>query len=179
MVVLNILDCTLQRRIKPIQNISLIIFTLSWVLIFTLLFFDSRLASVLFYFFIAMSMVSAIAAIIFSLFFFKRKIIGVIKIRGDEITINNKNPRDINDYHLDLNVEDSKINILDKETIKKLPFWGNFFVHKNGSKIEFEPSDELKKIATYINIENTKRPVLSMKTTDLFKNLMNLLWAAS
>lgn len=177
---LNILDCSFQRKMKPVQNISLIIFTLSWLFIFVFLFFNNRIVSILFYSIMVISIVSGAIAIVTSLFFFKRKIIGVIEIYKNKIILEDREFNDINDFYLDLNIEGSKVHTLDEEIIKKLPFWGNFFVNeKKDLKIEFEPHYELKKIVPHIKIKNTKRSALSMKTTDLFNNLMSLLWAAS
>ncbi len=178
-IVLNILDCSLQRRLKPIQNISLIIFTVSWVFIFILIFFNTRWASILFYAFIVLSLISAVTAIIISLFFFKKKKIGTAVVNTKKITINN-NIYDINDWCFDFNIYSMEEQTTSTQTIEKLPYWGNYITEeKSNLKIEFEPNKNLENIFPHIKIKNTKRPALSMKTTDLFNNLMSLLWAAS
>lgn len=180
-VKLNILDCTLQRKLKPIQNLSLIIFTISWVFIFILLFSNSRWAAILFYTFIVLSLISIVITIIISLFFFKKKKIGTLEINQEKIIIDNKYTYATKDCYFDLNVDSlEKQEKANKENIKEFPFWGNFIIQeKNNIKIEFEPNTDFEKIIPYIKINNRKRPALSMKTTDLFKNLMSLLWAAS
>ena len=177
---LNILDCSFQRKLKPIQNISLIIFTVSWFFIFGLLFFNSRWAAILFYGFIVLSSISIATSIITSLFFFKKKQIGILEISKEKIIINNKSIYNTKDCYFDLNIDSFEKQEIYNESIKKLPFWGNFLIQeKDNIKIEFEPNTNFEKVVPYIKIKNTKRSVLSMKTTDLFNNLMSLLWAAS
>jgi len=177
---LNILDCSFQRKLKPIQNISLIIFTVSWVFIFILLFFSSSWATILFYIFLLLSLISIVISIITSLLFFKKKKTGILEIDKEKVIINNKNIYNTKDCYFDLNVDSFEKHEVYKESIKKLPFWGNFIIQeKDNIKIEFEPNINLEKLIPYIKIKNTKRPALSMKTTDLFNNLMSLLWAAS
>lgn len=177
-VTLNILDCSLLRKLKPIQNLSLIIFTFSWLFIFTLLFFNNRFANILFYLFITISLMGLVAFISISLFFLQKKKIGTIEINKEKIVINDE-IYNTEDCYFDFNTDSLEVEY-DEDIIKKLPFWGNFItVEKSNLKIEFEPNENLEHIYSHIKIKNTKRPALSMKTTDLFNNLMSLLWAAS
>ena len=176
---LNILDCSFQRKLKPIQNLSLLTFTISWVFIFILLLFNGRWASILFYTLIVLSLISIIISIITSLFFFKKKKIGILEIDKEKIVINNK-IYDVNDWYFDLNIYSIEEELSVQESIKRLPFWGNFIINKKQKTlIEFEPNSNLQKVITYFDVENSKRSALTMKTTDLFKNIMSILWAAS
>ncbi|MBW4970776.1 hypothetical protein KZY98_09930 [Croceibacter atlanticus] len=172
----KILDCSLQRKLKPIQNLSLIVFTVSWLFIFALLFFNENWASILFYVFISLSIVSVAISIIISIFFFKKKKVGTVIINNKNLIINSNQIYDSNNWYFDLN-----INAIDKNSsIEKLPFWGNYIIDKSTNDIiEFEPNSNLKEAIDYLEVKNSKRSALSMKTTDLFNNLMSLLWAAS
>jgi|GEM_PF-3369642 len=172
----KILDCSLQRKLKPIQNFSLIIFTASWVFIFALLFFNQKWASILFYLFIVLSAISAVLSLVISFFFFNKKTVGTVVISEVDIIINNNQVYANNDWYFDLN-----ISAIDKNSsIDKLPFWGNYIIHKTTNKVlEFEPNSKLKKAKDYLEVKNSKRSALQIKTTDLFNNIMNLLWAAS
>lgn len=85
--------------------------------------------------------------------------------------VNNSKYR-ANECFIDLNVNTS-------ESIEKLPFWGNYIVLSDNKNIEFEPNKDMEKLVDCISVSNSKRSALSMKTTDLFNNLMSFLWAAS
>jgi len=64
--------------------------------------------------------------------------------------------------------------------LEKLPFWGNYIIHKDSNEvIEFEPTIKLKEILEYFEVKNSKRPALQMKTTDLLKSIIDILWASS
>lgn len=175
-IVLILIDCSLQRRLKPIQNLLLVIFTVSWLFIFILIFFNGNWVSVLFYIFNLLSIVSIIIFIIISFCFLSRKKVGMIIINEKKLIINDNEVYNNDDWYFDLNISITEENF----SIEKLPFWGNYIVHKNSNKrIEFEPNIKLKKAIGYLEVKNSKRSVLETKTTDLFNNLMSLLWAAS
>lgn len=106
--------------------------------------------------------------------------IGKITINESILSIDNKDAYDIDNWFLDLNVNDSDGKPFTPEYIEKLPFWGNYIKNeKLGKVIEFEPKPELKKLIILLEVRNSKRPALETKTTDLFKTLMDLLWAVS
>lgn len=167
----NILDCSFQRKVKPIQNLSIIIFAICWIFIFILIFIPYSWAVFLFYIFLIISGLSLLLFISLSLFFIRKNRIGVVKINKDIIMVNNSKYR-ANECFIDLNVNAS-------ESIKKLPFWGNYIVLSDNKNIEFEPNKDMEKLVDCISVSNSKRSALSMKTTDLFNNLMSFLWAAS
>lgn len=85
---------------------------------------------------------------------------------------------DLNDCFLDLNrLENTKIT---KEDFDSLPFWGNYIVTNDLHKIEFEPTLNSFELVNRIRLQKKiKRSFLSMKTTEFFSWLMDLLWVVS
>jgi len=178
-IILNILDCSLNRKFKPVQNLSLFFFTLCWLLIFITLLFNNKFTDILFYALIILSLVALTIFIILSILIIKKKRVRIVTLTENQIIINKVKIYDIKDFYFDFNVNQTKDSI-DKNHIKKLPFWGNYIISKkNNIKIEIEPEEELKYLLPFISINNTKRSAFSMKTTDLFKSFMDILWAAS
>lgn len=167
----NILDCSVQRRIKPIQNLSIIIFATCWGFIFIIIFLRFSWVSFLFNILLFISGFAFTLFIILSFFFLKKNRIGIVKVNNDIIVIGN-NRYKTTECFIDLNMNTAN-------PIKTLPFWGNYIVLPNNKNIEFEPNKDIEKFVGYIKVSNSKRSALSMKTTDLFNNLMSLLWAAS
>lgn len=168
---LDVLDCSLQRKIKPFQNISLIIFCICWLLIFILLLFEKSTFNLIFNILFGLSIFSLLTFLFLSLFFLKQNKKGKIYINESFIIFN--------DIEYALNQCLLDLNLYSTDNINNLPFWGNYFILPNNNKIEFLPDKNLNLISEKINISNAKRSVLSMKTTDLFKSVMDILWAAS
>lgn len=178
-------------KIKPYQNLSLIISCVILLIAFTLSWFDNKMLSNMAGYLIALSGVLIIAFMLLSLpfFFFKRLEISTITNGVMSIDIDRK-PAEFNTQDLRFLVNiDSKLvkgkESLPPEIAKDLSTWGNYIVIPSESSIkdiyiQFIPDEDLFKVLPQLKIETCKsRSILMNDTTDLLKKFMWMLWGAS
>lgn len=178
MIKVQILDCKIEHKMKPIHNLSLILAFISLSILIILRFFNSDILSVIFFFFLVLALISITLFIICSLFFLKKKYLGEIYFEKEKVIINDTT-YNLSLFNFDLNTGDKKIK-LNKSNIKKLPYWGNYMINtKTNEKIEFFPNPEIEKISHHINIKNSSRPILKQPISDLLNSFMDTLWAMS
>ena len=190
-ITLTLIQPSFLGKLKPFQNLSLIITCTLLLIAFTLSWFDSNILSNIAGYLVALSLVPIITFILLSLpfFFFKRLEIATITNRVMSIDINNKPAQfDIQELKFLLNI-DSKLlenkEPLNSEIIKDLSTWGNYIVIPCESPLEdiyiqFIPGEDLLKVLPQLKIETKKNSSILMNdTTDLLKKFMWMLWGAS
>lgn len=173
---LHLTNCSIQRKIKPSQNLSLIILGLLWLFIVLLLPFNNHITRTIASYLIITSAIPLFSLILLSIpFLFIRKK-STATITKNHVIIDNIH------YNLDevtilVNIDQIELKKHPDNLIKKLPKWGNFLIINNNVKIEFIPTLSIK---LFKNIEGyKKRPSLYIKTADLFNVIMSTLWGAS
>lgn len=170
----KILDCSLQRKVKSTQNLSLIVFVMFCLLLFVGTIFNI-LSPLFFHLLITIILISFIATVGFSLFFIKKQKVGTLTINKEKIVLNSGEVYSCCDMFLDLNTNKTKDGLV----LNKIPFWGNYIKHKSKNVvIEFEPNSNLIKVLDYLEINNSKRSVLQTKTTDLIKEFLDFIWVS-
>lgn len=188
---LTLIHPLILGKIKPYQNLSLIISCVILLIAFTLSWFDNKMLSNIIGYLIALSGVLIITFILLSLpFFFVKKLeIATITNGIMSIDIDHK-PAEFNTQNLRflLNI-DSKIvggkEPFTTEIVKDLSTWGNYIVIPSESSIkdiyiQFIPDEDLFKVIPQLKIETCKsRSILMNDTTDLLKKFMWMLWGAS
>lgn len=188
---LNLIQPLILGKIKPYQNLSLIISCVILLIAFTLSWFDNKMISNMVGYLIVLSGVLIITFILLSLpfFFFKRLEIASIKNGVMSIDIDHK-PAEFNTQNLRflLNIDSRLIGgrePLTSEIVKDLLTWGNYIVIPSESSmkdiyIQFIPDEDLFKVLPQLKIETCKsRAILMNDTTDLLKAFMWMLWGAS
>jgi hypothetical protein len=190
-VTLTLVDYSFHRKVKPYQNLALIITCVLWLIILTLLLFEEKNFAHFITYSIAISFLSLVVFLFLSsIFLFKRKI-GQVTISNNQTDIiigDSKEKIDSKDVMLKLNIdkaewENKKSNT--KELISSLPMWGNFlFLNisdpNKANSLEFEPDERMANVLSQIALTTyEKRPLLLVKTSDLLKNLLWMLWGAS
>lgn len=180
---LNLVDYTFQRRIKPIQNLSLIVAGILWIFILPLLLLNNQNLSAIASYLILFSIVPFSLFLVMSIPFFFKKKIGEVIIDRDKIKLNDRS-YNLNHIRFELNIDqatwmDTTKSITKK--IKSLPKWGNYiFISDKNIQLEFEPSESLEEIVKYSCVGGyEKRPALLFKTSDILNSLLSILWAAS
>lgn len=181
-VTLNLVDYSFHRKIKPIQNLSLVITGVLWIIILPLLFLKnpslSRIAAYLMLFSI---MPISIFLILSIPFLFKKKV-GKALLKNDRLIIN-EDSYSLDRVEFKLNIDQPEwtdpTKSLDQK-LKSLPKWGNYIYIDSKNEFEFEPHRDIHYFTNSITIYGyDKRPALVVKTADLFKSIMSILWAAS
>lgn len=187
---LTLIHPLILGKIKPYQNLSLIISCVILLIAFTLSWVDNKVFSNIIGYLIALSCVLIITFILLSLpfFFFKKLEIATITNGIMSIDIDHKPVEfDTRNLRFLLNI-DSKFlggkEPLAPEIVKDLSTWGNYIVIPLGSMkdiyIQFIPDEDLFKVIPKLKIETYKsRLILMNDTTDLLKKFMWMLWGAS
>lgn len=170
------------RKIKPIQNLSLIIASALWVIILPLLLFENETMARIAGYFVVFSIIPISLFLVLSIPFLFFNKTGTALLEDDKLVIDEKS-YDLKKVRLKLNIDQSEwVNTSRSiaQKIKSLPKWGNYLILNTGKELEFKPTKQLEKFLDSIKISgHEKRSVLMVKTTDLFSNLVSMLWAAS
>lgn len=187
---LTLIHPLILGKIKPYQNLSLIISGVLLLLAFILSVFDNHILSSVTGYLVVLCVLFIILFILLSLpFFFKKLEIAMITNEIISIDIDHK-PTEFNikDVKFLLNL-DSKFlmvnELLTAETVRSLSTWGNYIVVPSHSSmkdiyVQFIPDEDLLKILPQIKIEtNKRRSILMNDTDDMLKSFMGLLWGAS
>lgn len=179
----NLIDSSFKKKLKPIQNLSLIITSILWVLICLLLLIKesptARTATTY------LIIISALFFIIFcftSLLFLYKPKTGFAFLDGHEISIGNKSYK-LEQLSIVLNVEYEQWVNPNKTMNKKiinLPYWNNYLVINNDKKFEFEPNIQLLDFLSLVQTNKHKeKSMLMCRTSHLLKDLLSILWASS
>jgi hypothetical protein len=178
-------------KIKPFQNLSLIISCILLLVAFTLAWFDNKVLSNMVGYLIALSGLLLITFFLLSLPFFLFKRLEVATIANGIMSI------DIDHKRTDFNTDDIKFLLncnselvrddqpLTLNTFKDLSTWGNYIVipsdcSRKNIYIQFKPDEDLFKVLPQLKIETSKsRSILMYDTTDLLKKFIWMLWGAS
>jgi len=179
---LNLVDYTFHRKIKPIQNFSLIATGLLWGIILPLLFLQNQALARIAAYLMIVSIIPLSFFLILSIPFLFKKRTGKVILEDDKLKIGEK-LYSLNRVEFKVNIDQSEWTDSSKsieEKLKRLPKWGNYILLDTNNKFEFEPIQNISKLLDSITINGyEKRPALLVKTTDLFNNIMSMLWAAS
>lgn len=181
-VALHLVDYTFHRKIKPIQNLSLVVVGVLWIIILPLLFLQNpSLARIAAYLMLFSIMPISIFLILSIPFLFKKRV-GKALLQNDGLIIN-EDSYSLDRIEFKLNMDQSEwadsTKSLDQK-LKSLPKWGNYIYIDSNNEFEFEPHRDIHYFINPITVNGyEKRPALMVKTADLFKSIMSMLWAAS
>lgn len=179
---LDLVDYTFHRKIKPAQNLALVVVGVLWVVILPVLLLQIELLTRLAAYLMLFSILPGSVFLLLSIpFLFKRRT-GKALLKDNELTINGVNhPLDHIEFKLNIHQSDwidSSKSIHQK--LKGLTIWGNYIYTGPDNKFEFEPHPNLHSYIDSLNVKGyNKRQALMVKTTDLFDNIMSIIWAAS
>lgn len=188
---LTLIHPMILGKIKPYQNLALIISCILLLVAFTLAWFDNKVLSNMVGYLIALSGLLLIAFFLLSLpfFFFKRMEIATITNGVMSIDIGHKRADfSIHDIRFLLNCNSELVRAdqpLTLNTFKNLSTWGNYIVipsecSRKNIYIQFMPDEDLFKVLPQLKIETSKsRSILMYDTTDLLKKFIWMLWGAS
>lgn len=190
-ITLTIIHPLILGKIKPYQNISLIISCVILLIAFTLSWFDNKILSHIVGYLLVLSGVFIITFILLSLpfFFLKRLEIATITDGFMSIDIDHR-PKKIYIQNLRflLNINSKLLEgrePLAHEISKELSTWGNYIIVPSESSvkniyIQFIPDKDFLKLLPQLKIKTYKtRSILMNDTTDLLKNFTWMLWGAS
>lgn len=180
--VLHLVDYSFHRKIKPAQNLSLVIAGILWIIILPLLFLQNESLARIAAYLMIFSILPISSFLLLSIPFLFKKRTGKALFKDNELKIND-DFYTLDQIELTLNIDQHEWSDSSKEIdqkLKSLPKWGNYINVGSNKKIEFEPNQDINNILDSANIKGyEKRPALMVKTADLFNNLMSILWAAS
>lgn len=179
---ISLVNHSFQRKVKPIQNLSLIIAGGLWLIILPLLFLGNESLARAAGYLIIFSGVPIVIFLLLSIPFLFSNKTGSILLKDNQLIIG-KNSYDLGRVLFKLNIDQSDWDDTSKsytEKIHSLPKWGNYLIVNKNEEFEFLPDRKIEKYLLSIKISGyEKRPALMVKTADLFNSLMSMLWAAS
>lgn len=179
---IRLIDCTLHRKIKPTQNLSLILAGATWAIIIPLLFLENQAMARLAGYLILFSIIPIILFSLLSIPFLFRKKVGEAFYDSERLILN-REYHDLSEVKIELSIHQSSWTNKSENTskkIRKLPFWGNYIILNSGERFEFDPNEKFISFVPKNLVSGyQKRSVLLVKTTDLFNNIMSILWATS
>lgn len=181
-ITFQLTDYSFLRRIKPIQNICLLIIFNILITYLIIVYFEINFLQNLAAFILLISIILFVLFLLLTISNLYKKKNGLLVLTDNQINISN-DVYELSNIQFIINIDQTewlnKSKLIDKK-INSLPKWGNYIVLESGKKIEFEPNENLNKIIEKINVEGYhKRPFLLVKTSDLFNSLASTLWAAS
>ena len=190
-IILTTIHPSILGKIKPYQNLTLIILCIILLAVFTLSWFDNKVLISIVGGLIVLSGVLMLIFILLSLPFLLFKRLEIAIIRDGILTIYTGNKPSQYDVHnltfvLNINRRHTENEVpLNPEMADYFLAWGNYIVISsegvpNDIRIQFIPDKDLYKLVPQINIEIHKsRSILMNDTTDLLKNIIWMLWGAS
>ncbi len=181
-IVLHLVDYSFHRKIKPAQNLSLVIAGILWIIILPLLFLQNESLARIAAYLIIFSILPISSFLLLSVPFLFKKRTGKALLENNELKINGDS-YSLSQIEFTLNIDQhdwaDSAKSMDQK-LKSLPKWGNYINIGSNKKIEFEPNQDVSNLLDSANINGyEKRPALMVKTADLFNSLMSMLWAAS
>lgn len=189
-IILTLVRPSFLGKIKPYQNLSLIIWGVSLLLIFMLALFNHVFLSKISDHAMLLTVFFFVVFVILSLTFLLQKTeILTIKDWDGFIEIDKKLIAfDIKKVRFLLNIDIKRWQnqeLLKSGLINDLSFWGNYMIipSENLSKniyIQFLPDEDFLSMGSELTVEVYKRKFsLMMDTSDMFKSFMRMFWGAS
>lgn len=180
-------DYSVLRRVKPWQNLALIIFAVCWLIIFILLFVNDKNNSLIVIPFMT-SMVSIGLFLTLSLLTLYKKHVGEVRFVDGQAYIDGISHQfqiPVASVFLQLNIPKALLSqpLNQSELLRQLPKWGNYLSFSSTSqsfRFEVQPSEALLNSVSSVNITGFEsNPILLCRTSDLVRNVFQMLWAAS